>query len=140
RLVPESPYVVGSAGIAALPQPFPPLIHHHLLEKGIDPSQHVQRRLTRELLESTDLVVAMGLNHREFIRQHFDREVLLFNQVCFQKEEPILDVHEAVPQWDVNLVAARDHIRSVIDHIWEAMPAFLARLPHLSLPLTRQGV
>ncbi|HZC81691.1 MAG TPA: hypothetical protein VE222_08230, partial [Nitrospiraceae bacterium] len=47
RLVPESPYVVGSAGIAALPQPFPPLIHHHLLEKGIDPSQHVQRRLTR---------------------------------------------------------------------------------------------
>ena len=130
RLGSESSYVVGSAGIEALPQPLPPLIHHHLREKGVDPSQHVQRRLTQELLERTDLVVAMGLNHREFIRRHFRREVLLFNQVCFQKEEPILDVHEAVPEWDLNLVAARDHMLSVIDYIWDAMPAFLARLPH----------
>jgi len=129
RLGPESTYVVGSAGIEALPQPFPPLIHHRMLEKGSDPSPHVQRRLTRELVEKTDLVVAMGLNHREFIRRHFGREVLLFNQMCFQKEEPILDVHEAVPQWNVNLGAARDHILSIIDYIWEAMPAFLARLP-----------
>ena len=96
RLGPEPPYLVGSAGIEALPQPYPPLIHHRLLEKGIDPSQHVQRRLTRELLERTDLVVAMGLNHREFIHRHFCREVLLFNQLCFQKEEPILDVHEEI--------------------------------------------
>jgi protein-tyrosine phosphatase len=129
RLGPESHYVVGSAGIEALPQPIPPLIHHHLLKKGADPSQHVQRRLTQELLERTDLVVAMGLNHREFIHRHFGREVLLFNQVCFQKEEPILDVHEAVPQWDLNLVAARDYMLSVADYIWDAMPAFLSRLP-----------
>jgi hypothetical protein len=49
--------------------------------------------------------------------------------MCFQKEEPILDVHEAVPQWDVNLVAARDYMLSVADYIWDAMPAFLSRLP-----------
>lgn len=105
-------------------------------EKGADLSRHVQRRLTQELLERTDLVVAMGLDHQEFIRRNFGREVLLFNQVCFQTEEPILDVHEAVPQWDLNLVAARDHMLSVIDYIWNATPAFLARLPHLSLPPT----
>jgi protein-tyrosine phosphatase len=140
RLGPESPHLVGSAGIEAFPQPVPALLHHCFLEKGIDPLQHVQRRLTLELLERTDLVVAMGLNHREFIYRNFGREVLLFNQVCYQREEPILDVHEVLPQWDLNLVAARDYILSVIDHIWDSIPAFLARLPHLSLPPSRQGV
>jgi protein-tyrosine phosphatase len=135
RLGPASPYEIGSAGTEALPHPIPTLIHHRLLEKGADPSQHVQRRLTQELLERTDLVVAMGLNHREFIRRHFRREALLFNQVCFQREEPVWDVHEAVPQWDLNVVAARDYMLSVIDYLWDAMPAFLARLPHFSLPL-----
>ena len=131
RLGLKSPYLVGSAGIEAVPQPIPSLIRDRLWEKGVDAARHVQRKVTRELLERVDLPVAMGLDHREHIRRHFQREALLFNQVCYQKEEPILDVHEAISDWQGSPAAARDYVLSLIDYIWDAMPAFLARIPDL---------
>jgi len=70
----------------------------------------------------------MGLNHSEFIRQHFNRDVRLFNEICFPKREPILDLHEAIPDWQLNLVASRDYVVSVIDYIWDTMPIFLSTL------------
>ena len=130
-LGPDSGYVVSSAGIEALPQPVHPLVRDCLLEKGADPSPHVPRKLTQELLHGADIPVAMGLDHQEFIRRHFHREVLLFNQICYQKEEPVLDLHEAMPDWPANQEATRDYVVSIIAYIWDAMPAFLARIPHV---------
>lgn len=130
-LGPGSGYLVGSAGIEASPQPMHPIFRDRLLAKGADPSHHVQRQLTRELLDCTDVPIAMGLDHREFIRRHFNREVLLFNQVCYHREDPVLDIHEAVPTCQLNPEASRDYALAVIDYIWDAMPAFLARIPHL---------
>jgi protein-tyrosine-phosphatase len=127
-LGPTSPYIVGSAGIEALPAAIHPVIAGHLLTKGSDPSKHVQRKLSQELLNEVTLPVAMGLNHSDFIRQHFNRDVRLFNEICFQKREPILDLHEAIPDWQLNLVASRDYVISVIDYIWSTMPIFLATL------------
>lgn len=131
RLVPDVGYVVGSAGTEGLPQALHPLISTSLRERGADPSTHVPRRLTRELLLGADLVVAMGLDHRHFIRHVYGRDVLLFNQICYQKEEPVLDVKEAIPNWRENLPAARDYTLSVIDYIWESMPLFLERVPEV---------
>ena len=129
RMGPEMRLLVGSAGIEAKPQSLHPLIIEYLRAKGADPSAHVQRKLTSELLESVDLAVAMGFDHRDFIREQFGRDVPLFNQVCFEKEEPVLDVHEAMPDWQSNMDEARAYVQSVVDHIWEATPALLARLP-----------
>lgn len=131
RLGPASGYLVRSAGIEAIPKPVHPMIRDRLLEKGADPATHVPRRLTREILDGADLAVAMSLDHREFIRRHFRREVLLFNQVCYQREEPMLDVHEAIPAWNLNLETSHAYVRSVVDYIWDAMPAFITRIPHL---------
>ena len=129
RMGPEMRLLVGSAGIEAKPQSLHPLIIEYLRAKGADPSAHVQRKLTRELLESVELAVAMGFDHRDFIREQFGRDVPLFNQVCFEKEEPVLDVHEAMPDGQSNMDEARAYVQSVVDHIWEATPALLARLP-----------
>ena len=131
RLGPEMRLIVGSAGIEAKPQSLHPMIIEYLRAKGADPSAHVQRKLTRELLESVDLPVAMGLDHREFIREQFGRDVPLFNQVCFERGEPVLDLHEVMPDWASDMDAASAYVRSVVDHIWDAAPALLARLPHL---------
>jgi protein-tyrosine phosphatase len=129
-LGPASSYIVGSAGTEALPQPIHPLIRERLIERGSDLSTHIQRKLTQDLLDGVTLPVAMGFNHRDCIRQRFNREVLLFNEICFQKCEPILDLHEAIPDWEVNLDASRDYVLSVIEYIWSAMPIFLASLAH----------
>lgn len=119
-------YRVGSAGIEATPQPVHPLIHARLREKGADPSRHVQRRLTEAILDSTDVLVAMGLDHREVIRRRFGREALLFNQICHGVEESVLDIHEAVPDFARNLDAAFAYAARAIDHIWDSAP-LLAR-------------
>lgn len=130
-LGPDSGYVVSSAGIEALHQPVHPLVRDCLLKKGADPSPHVPRKLTQDLLHGADIPVAMGLDHQEFIRRHFHREVLLFNQICYQKEEPVLDLHEAMPDWPANQEATRDYVVSIIAYIWDAMPAFVARIPRV---------
>jgi protein-tyrosine phosphatase len=125
-LGPSSSVVVGSAGIAAEPQAMHPMVRDRLLAKGIDPSAHVQRKLTRDLLQAVDLPVAMGLDHRSFIREQFDLDVLLFNEICYQREESVQDVHEAIPDWHLDLDRARAYALSVVDYIWDATPAFLA--------------
>ena len=123
-----SPCLVGSAGIQAKPQIVHEWVQTRLKIKGADASTHVQRQLSRELVEQADLVVAMASNHQVFIREHFGREVPLFNRVCFGRDEPILDVHEALPEWEEDLERARLYVWSVIDQIWNATPAFLSRL------------
>jgi protein-tyrosine phosphatase len=133
KMGPDLRLIVGSAGIEARPQQLHPMIIEYLRAKGADPSAHVQRKLTRELLESVDLAVAMGFDHRDFIRERFGRDVPLFNQVCFEREEPVLDVHEAIQDWQSKMDEARAYVQSVVDHIWNSTPALLARLPSYRL-------
>lgn len=120
--------LVGSAGIELKPQKVHEWVQRRLELKGADVRAHVQRQLTRELIEEADLVVAMARNHQVFIREHFGRNVPLFNRVCFERDEPILDLHEMLPEWEKDLKRARHYVWSVIDQIWDATPSFVSRL------------
>lgn len=128
----QSPYRVESAGIEAKPKTIHPVISNRLIRKGIDPSAHIPRLLTKDLLKRNDLIIAMGLGHREFIQKRFGLKVPLFNEVSFGQETPILDLHEAIPDWERDIDEARAYVESVIDHIWEAVPELVTRLPHFS--------
>ena len=123
--------LVGSAGTEASPQTVHPAVRWRLQEKGADPTGHVQRKLTKDLLDAATLSVAMGLDHQHFIRREFGREVPLFNQVCFDRVEPILDIHEAVPDWQHNLQQSRAYLDAVIEHIWAGVPRLLRYLPRV---------
>ncbi len=70
---------VSSAGIDAKPQSAHDWVQTRLREKGADLTAHVQRQLTKELIESSDLVIAMGRDHQVFVREQFGRDVPLFN-------------------------------------------------------------
>lgn len=129
QLGPESGYLVGSAGIEAKPQTIHPVILARMIQRGADPSQHVQRMLTQEMVDHTDLIIAMGRNHRDFIQRTFGRAVPLFNEASFGTDVPILDLHEALPDWEQDLGKARAYVESVVDHIWNAVPSLLTRLP-----------
>jgi len=127
---PGSRYLIESAGITAKPQTIHPVIRTRLIQKGADPSSHVQRILTQNLIDRIEIIIAMGEDHREFIQREFGRTVPLFNEVSCGQKTPILDLHEALPDWERDLGQARDYIESVIDHIWNAAPTLVARLPH----------
>lgn len=126
---PQSCYRVESAGIKASPQSVPLVVCHPLIQKGIDPSAHIPQALTKELIDRVDLIIAMSLNHREFIQRQFGLTAPLFNEVSFGEETPILDLHEALPDWERDLVQARDYVEAVIDYIWKSVPALMAQLP-----------
>ncbi|MBX3327943.1 MAG: hypothetical protein U0223_15530 [Nitrospira sp.] len=127
-----SAYHVESAGIEAKPQKVHSVILNRLRLKGTDPSAHVPQTLTKEVIQRSDLVIAMGLGHREFLQTKFGLHVPLFNEVAFGKDEPILDLHEALPNWERDIVEAREYVESVIDHIWDSIPALKARLSQFS--------
>ena len=130
QIGPQPRYLVESAGIEAIPQTIHPVIRARLLQKGVDPSVHVPRALTDELVQRIDLIIAMGQDHREFIQQRFGRTVPLFNEVSFGENIPIQDLREVLPDWKQDLNRARDYVESVVDHIWDATPALIERLPH----------
>lgn len=125
-------WFAASAGIEAKPQTVHAWVQHCLREKGADVSGHVQRRLTRELLEAVDLVVAMSRDHQTCIQKEFGLEAPLFKQICYGRDEPILDLHEAHPNWEQDLNVARTYVSSVIDMIWADIPSFISGLPRRS--------
>lgn len=128
RLGANTSGIVGSAGIDIKPQPVHDWVRARLREKGADLTRHVQRQLSRELVEAADLVVAMGRDHQVFIREQFKRDVPLFNQICLGQDAPILDLHEVMPDWETDPERARAYVCSVIDAIWATTPAILSHL------------
>ncbi|THJ12335.1 MAG: low molecular weight phosphatase family protein [Nitrospira sp. CG24C] len=128
RLGTDTSYVVSSAGIDAKAQSMHEWVLARLREKGADPTSHVQRQLTEELIEAADFIIAMGRNHQAYIREEYGQDVPLFNQICLGHDKPILDLHEAIPDWETDPERARAYVCSVIDTIWTTAPALLSRL------------
>jgi protein-tyrosine phosphatase len=124
----DPPYRVASAGTQATPQAMVPFVYERLRQRGLDPSNHRQRRITAEMLAQTDLAVAMGLDHQAFLHQQFGYQAPLFNQICCGKLEPILDTWEAVPNHQHNYAATAAYGMSVVDYICAVMPYFIANV------------
>lgn len=128
RLGPGTSCVVSSAGIDAKPRSVHDWVRTRLCEKGADPITHVQSQLTWVLVKAADLIIAMGRNRQVFVREQCGRDVPLFNQICLGHDQPILDLHEVMPDWEIDTERARAYVWSVIDVIWATAPALLPRL------------
>lgn len=124
----ESVLTVRSAGIVADPAQVAPFVADYLRSRGLDVSPHRQTRIDAAAVSAEGLVVAMGLNHLQFIREKFGINVPLFNEVCFGLEQGVLDVDEMYPDWGSRIDEARAYARTVIDHICDAMPLFISRM------------
>ena len=118
-------YAVSSAGTEAVPQKLSVVVKTTLQAQGIDPTGHQQRKLTAEMLDAADLVVAMGLDHEAYIEIHFGHKATLFNTIYCGEDLPLLDVWEAVPNWREDVEARKAYIISTVNYICEAMPVFV---------------
>lgn len=128
RLNPRSPIRVSSAGTQAMPQAMHPDVHAYLVHRGMDPSQHHQRRVSTELLRASDLVIAISTDHQAFLFDTFQYRAPLFNEICHGRSEPLLDVWEAIPTWETDLKAARTYALHVMEYIWTSIPCLLQNL------------
>ena len=120
---------IHSAGTIAKPQPMNIHVKQYLLERGVDPNAHRQKKLTDQIIEASDLVIAMGRDHQDFLYDNFDYEAPLFMEVCNGLCEPILDIHEVVPEWEQQPEEAYCYAKDVVDVIAESVPEIFKRLP-----------
>lgn len=116
------PVVVSSAGIEDLPQMVRPYVRSYLAGHGLDVSAHARRTLTRDMLSSAELVVAMSGDHRDFIWSRFQTRTPLFLELCTADRTELPDVDEAVPDYLTNREAAEAHMRLTIDTIIDLTP------------------
>jgi protein-tyrosine phosphatase len=129
ELDPRAGIVVASAGTEDRWYDVHPLVSGHLHSRGIDVSRHRRRTLTADMLAPGVTVIAMSTDHRDFIAQNLGRrDVPLFTEACGLEPAPLLDLHEAIPDYASNPEASAAHIRETIDRILELTPELARRL------------
>ena len=116
---------VSSAGTEANPQDLPQPVLRKLRSYGIAAEMHVQRRLSSDILAQTDLVIAMAEDHQRFIKEQFGIDVPLFNEICEDKKTSVLDLGDAVPDWQSHRTEAIRFLDWTVTYIHDRMPRVL---------------
>jgi len=68
----------------------------------------------------------MGHNHREFISNTFIRTVPLFYEIWFGKRDAVLDINEAIDEWQNKPEACVEYASAMVGTLAVAMPSFIA--------------
>lgn len=137
NLTAASEIVVSSAGIMHAPQARARSdVVEYLSGRGIDVSGHQRRTLSKQMVDSTDLVVAMNVDHKSRLLAEFGVESPLFMEMAGRGEMQLPDVDDLFPVEQRFGAAAQRHIFSIIDEVVDAAPAVVqfieTSLIHLS--------
>lgn len=117
-------WTVGSAGTVADKAAPDPKTLETLREFGITNVVHEQRRLSREILDAYDVVVAMAEDHVEFMKSEFDyRYAVLFNEIAAHGRTSVKSVADITGDWRDNRPAIEEMIERTVKHIHEKTPA-----------------
>jgi len=122
---------VSSAGTVDYPHVVAPNVREYLLSKGFDVSSHQRRTLTEAILRESHLVIAMSLDHREYLRSRFAHSAPLFLEACGEPGDALPDIEEAVLDYLTNRAAVEAHVRATIDRILSLTPRLAVRLDTL---------
>lgn len=123
---------IASAGTDARGRIMSPYVRACLEAYGLDPRSHRARQITHEMVAAADIAIAMGIDHQHYIDERFGVHAPLFNELCYRRAEPLLDLHEALPQYERNPHDAMAYVRGTIRYIWNAVPQLLAELDRLA--------
>jgi protein-tyrosine phosphatase len=122
---------VSSAGTDDYPHVVRPEVRAYLLEKGLDVRPHVRRTLTQALVDESHLLIVMGTDHRDALKQAFGRSVPLYLEACGEAAEGLPDIEEVIADYRTNPAAVTAHVRQTIDRIIELAPRLAERMPQL---------
>lgn len=94
-----------------------------------DFSSHRPRRLTREILDAADLVIAMNSDHQELIARQFGRHAPLYMEIATGTPADFPDLDDVVPDFRTDRDGSRAYVHQAIDTIFGYRAAFLRNLP-----------
>jgi protein-tyrosine-phosphatase len=96
--------------------------HFEELKKlGADVSHHQRRALTKEIMDETDIVVAMAESHQKWIKETFNREIPLFSQLIDGTKRSIIIPHSDSPD-------CSSHLRQMVKYFYAVMPIFVVNI------------
>lgn len=113
-----------SAGTVARIQQARKSLVDTLMSLGINPMKHKQRRLTVEMFDIYDVVVAMSKTHQDFIYDTFGIVVPLFNSIAYDKNTSVDDLEEAIVNYRTAKKTAERYIIDTALYIHDSMPFF----------------
>lgn len=113
---------VGSAGIFAEPADVDPKTLETLREVGVEKVEYDQRRLTKEILDSYDIIVGMAENHIEFIKSEFNKNAILFNDLALGEKTSVRDIEDEIPDYQTNRPAVEEKLERTTRDICEKIP------------------
>jgi len=122
---------VDSAGIAPQPQVILPSTLERLSFHGITVA-HQPKEITKEIVEKRDLIIAMNVNHQDYIYEMYGITAPLFNNVAFGEATGVLDIEEYKPGILTSKKEAQevqDYVFATVDHIHDAIPHFVKNIP-----------
>jgi protein-tyrosine phosphatase len=123
---------VASAGLRAHSDisKFSTVHFDRMKELDIDTSEHERTPFSNEHFHNFDYIVCMDTKHHAYILEHYDQEVLLFNDVLKGEKSSII-----VPPPDPKGLY-KEKIKRLVDDMLAMMPTFVKNL--LSQPALHQ--
>ena len=114
---------VSSAGtVATVDKPFPMTVER-LEFYGCNPSNHVQRKITQEILAAQDIIICMAEHHRESVNALWF-EAVLFNEIAYNTTENVLDDGEYMQiHWPY--LDLEEYVPTIVDYIHDAIPSII---------------
>ena len=119
--------VIDSAGTKTKIQEPRPETIERLKSHKIECS-HQYKQITKEIIETTDLVIPMSTDHQKFLTENYSLDAPLFNKIAFGKNEPILDFHEFKTNIESSPDEMKEYAYFMVNYIHDAMPDFFKNL------------
>jgi protein-tyrosine-phosphatase len=91
-------------------------------ELNISTNGFVRTQFKQEFLDDYDLVIAMGIEHKEYVRKEFNRNVILFNELLKNEETSLI-----VPPPDKDGIYLIK-IKEMVDYINDAIPSIFSNI------------
>ena len=113
---------VDSAGITAKTEDIDPATLAALKKLGVARVTDSQKKLSARILDRYDVVVAMAENHVRFIRENFDRRVVLFNELAVGRRTSIWDIQDKVSNYKTKRKATVKEITATVNNINSKIP------------------
>ncbi len=114
---------VGSAGTIARFEPAQKKVIKVLAESGISIKGHKQRKLTKDIIDEYNIIVALAKDHYDLIKANYKHDnVYLFNELATKKKTSIWDLEDDVPDFRTNKKAVDEKLERTVRFISDNIP------------------
>jgi protein-tyrosine-phosphatase len=101
-----------------------------LTKMGIDISMHKRTQLTEDVLKKNDLVIAMDESHQNWIKEKFNLDIPLYNEI-YKNEKTSIRITPLEAG-----ISLSDKLLNTVDYINQSIPELVIAIDKIKFPPT----